>query len=205
VVQPGETGELKVTHGVLRLADDRQRWAQRRSDQLRSQIKDIGVDALFFASIPEFLSIRRLRGRTRTDGFRLGYGSTEGLRYGAYSYLETPMPTPAARLRCRFPNRSATEFLLLPNIDPRIIQLARQVTGGLNRRAARDRHRSLSQTRLRLPPASALAPAGPLAHFLFRAAQRPLQYFASAMAVMLRVVWVPSRWSRGSRAGSSTR
>jgi len=200
---PAETGELlKVTHGVLRLADDRQRWRSGDRINYEVQIKDVGVDALFFAGIPEFVTIPASAVvRTRTGGFRLGYGSTEGLRYGAYSYLEGPETAgpPALPLSEQVRN----EFLLLPNVDPRIIQLARQVTAGLEtdqqRAAAIEAYlkRSYGYT-TQLP---AQTPADPLAHFLFERRKGHCEYFASAMAVMLRVVWVPSRLVTGFQSG----
>jgi len=202
---PAEAGELlKVNHGVLRLADDRQRWRSGDRINYEVQIKDIGVDALFFAGIPEFVTIPASAVvRTRTGGFRLGYGSTEGLRYGAYSYLEGPDAETSGPPALPLSEQVRNELLLLPNIDPRIIRLARQVTEGLEteqqRAAAIEAYlkRSYGYT-TQLP---AQAPADPLAHFLFERRKGHCEYFASAMAVMLRVVWVPSRLVTGFQSG----
>jgi transglutaminase-like putative cysteine protease len=203
---PPETGQLlKVSHSVLRLADDRQRWRSGERINYEVQIKDVGVDALLFAGIPEFITIPVPSIiRTRTDSFRLYYGATEGLRYGAYSYLEGPDGTDTGPAAPPLEEQDRNELLLLPQIDPRIIRLARQVTAG--RETDRERAAAIEAYlkrnyaySLELP---AREPADPLADFLFVRRQGHCEYFASAMAVMLRVVWVPSRVVTGFQSGT---
>ncbi|MBI4875820.1 MAG: DUF3488 domain-containing protein, partial [Acidobacteria bacterium] len=196
----GPVQALKVEHGVLRLADDWQRWQSGVRVNYEVQLKDIGADALFFAGVPEFVAIPvPTVQRTPTDSFRLGYGTAEGVRYGAYSLLESDGGPPAPPLAEQVRN----EYLLLPDIDRRIIALAREVTAGLqsetDRAAAIETYlkRNYAYT-LELP---AQAPADPLADFLFARRKGHCEYFASAMAVMLRAVWVPARVATGFQSG----
>ena len=202
---PPDAGQLlKVSQSVLRLADDRQRWRSGERINYEVQIKDVGVDALLFAGTPEFVTIPAPSIiRTRTDSFRLSYGSTEGLRYGAYSYLEGPDGSDSGPPAPPLAEQDRNELLLLPPLDPRIIHLARQVTAGLEtgqqRASAIEAYLKRNYAySLELP---ARAPADPLANFLFERRKGHCEYFASAMAVMLRVVWVPARVVTGFQSG----
>jgi transglutaminase-like putative cysteine protease len=202
---PPDAGQLlKVSQSVLRLADDRQRWRSGERINYEVQIKDVGVDALLFAGTPEFVTIPAPSIiRTRTDSFRLSYGSTEGLRYGAYSYLEGPFGSDSGPPAPPLAEQDRNELLLLPPLDPRIIRLARQVTAGLEtgqqRASAIEAYLKRNYAySMELP---ARAPADPLANFLFERRKGHCEYFASAMAVMLRVVWVPSRVVTGFQSG----
>lgn len=202
---PPEPGEvLKVDHGVLRLADDRQRWRGGLRINYEVQLKDIGADALFFAGVPEFVSIPATAViRRRTGSLHLGSVSTEGLRYGAYSLLEDPAGGFTGPPAEPLDEQTRHEYLLLPQLDPRIIALARQVTQGLT--AEQDRARAiedyLRRTYSYTSELPAAVPADPLADFLFSRRRGHCEYFASAMAVMLRVAWVPSRVVTGFQSG----
>lgn len=200
---PPERGEvLRVNHGVLRLADDRQRWRSGRRINYEVQLKDIGADVLFFAGVPEFVTIPAAAVvRTRTGSFRIGSGSTEGLRYGAYSFLESDdAGGPAA---APLDEQSRNEYLLLPAVDRRIIELARRITAGLDTEAERAQaiESYLKGNYGYTTELPAEAPADPLADFLFERRKGHCEYFASAMAVMLRAVWVPSRVVTGFESG----
>ncbi|MGH9592490.1 MAG: DUF4129 domain-containing transglutaminase family protein, partial [Bryobacteraceae bacterium] len=125
-----------------------------------------------------------------------------GLRYGAYSYLEdesapvlaAPPPLPEAQRR---------EFLELPPLDERIPQLARDMTAAAvtqedKARALQDRLRHDYGYTLKLLPATV---PDPLANFLFVRKKGHCEYFASAMAVMLRTLGIPSRVATGFLSG----
>ncbi len=202
---PPEPGEvLKVDHGVLRLVDDRQRWRSGVRINYEVQLKDIGADALFFAGVPEFVSIpASVVIRKRTGSLHLGSGSTEGLRYGAYSFLEDPREDATSPPAGPLDEQTRNEYLLLPSLDPRIITLARQVTRGLQTEQERARaiETYLNRTYTYTSELPSTVPADPLADFLFNRRRGHCEYFASAMAVMLRVVWVPSRVVTGFQSG----
>ncbi len=94
-------------------------------------------------------------------------------------------------------------YLKLPELDPRIAQLARQIT----ERAGNNYDKAVAletylQTRflytLQLPRR---VPHDPLANFLFERKQGHCEYFASSMAVMLRTLGIPSRVVNGFRTG----
>ena len=96
------------------------------------------------------------------------------------------------------------ELLSLPHIDPRIPQLARTMTAGATTEAEEAR---AIESHLRhdygytLQLLSKPVP-DPLAYFLFERKKGHCEYFASAMAVMLRTVGIPSRVVTGFQSGT---
>jgi transglutaminase-like putative cysteine protease len=99
-----------------------------------------------------------------------------------------------------YPTSVARTYLQLPVLDPRIPELARTITSATTSNYGRARaieaylQRSLGYT-LELPGTE----ADPLANFLFVRKKGHCEYFASAMAVMLRSVGIPSRIVNGFR------
>jgi transglutaminase-like putative cysteine protease len=195
---PAEAGQpLPVTGGLLKLRDRSRAAGIRYEVQLGSMTSD----ALFFAGSPVLLRINSpLVIRTSTDSYRLAGGNPEGLHYGVYSALEE---SPPVREVGRLSEEERLLHLLLPPVDRRLIALARQVTAGLESDEQRARaiesflrsHYSYSTE-----PLSRQA-ADPLAHFLFQRRKGHCEYFASAMAVMLRLVNVPARVANGFQSG----
>lgn len=99
--------------------------------------------------------------------------------------------------------RISGRYLQLPQLDPRVRELARRVTA--NAPTPYDKARALEAYlqnnygyTLDLP---ATEPADPLANFLFERRQGHCEYFASAMAIMLRTLGVPTRVVTGFRGG----
>jgi transglutaminase-like putative cysteine protease len=121
--------------------------------------------------------------------------------YSAESDLSRPS---AAALRAAdgaFPNFTAA-YLQLPPLDPRIPRLANQIVGSssneYDKAAAIERYLN---TRYGYTLQLLRAPvADPLANFLFDRKQGHCEYFASAMAVMLRTLKIPSRVVNGFRS-----
>jgi transglutaminase-like putative cysteine protease len=124
-------------------------------------------------------------------------------RYEAVSDVARPSP---ASLRAAGTDASVQPpkaALQLPKLDPRIADLARQVTekagNDYDRAAAIESYLS---TRYGYTLQLLDAPeADPLAHFLFVRRQGHCEYFSSAMAVMLRTLNIPSRIVNGFRGG----
>ena len=124
----------------------------------------------------------------------------------AYWGVANVTPAREAALRAAgtdYPTRIATRYLQLPPLDPRIEQLARSVTA--SSATPYDKARAievyLQQNygyTLDLPSES---PADPLANFLFVRRQGHCEYFASAMAIMLRTLGIPTRVATGFRGG----
>ncbi|MEJ2078878.1 MAG: DUF3488 and transglutaminase-like domain-containing protein [Acidobacteriota bacterium] len=102
------------------------------------------------------------------------------------------------------PGHIAESFLELPELDPRIAQL----TAALTDEAPTPLERALSiEAYLKGPQFhySLRDPSGsspdPLADFLFTTREGHCEYFATAMAVMLRIAGIPSRIVNGFRRG----
>src|SRR5262249_34514380 len=127
---------------------------------------------------------------------------TSGLMYAVYSFLEDETgdvlgtPEPLSR-------RDRAQFLQLPPLDSRIDRLAHQMAEGATtedekaRQIERHLRRDFGYTLELLPSAV----ADPLAHFLFERKKGHCEYFASAMAVMLRTLGIPSRVITGFQSG----
>ena len=101
------------------------------------------------------------------------------------------------------PASLALRYLQLPPLDQRIPELARQVTASAS--TTYDKAAAIQQylmTRygytLDLPRT---LPRDPLANFLFVRKQGHCEYFASAMAIMLRTLGIPARIVNGFRGG----
>lgn len=188
---PTETGEmLRPQGGLIQLADDNQRRKEGRRIAYEVNLQTIVSDTLFVAGTPEFLQINApyIR-RTSDDGLKAAFNTQNGLRYVVYSYLDTPLAPP------QMPTRSRIEHLILPPVDDRVIALARS----LGTPQAIEKHlRESYGYSLDLPET---LPEDPTAYFLFDRRQGHCEYFASAMAVMLRVINVPSRVVTGFSGG----
>jgi protein-glutamine gamma-glutamyltransferase len=123
-------------------------------------------------------------------------------RYEAKSDIAKPS---AASLRDAgedYPADIAEMYLELPLMDMRVRQLAEHVTAPqeneFDKAAAVERYlRTSYQYTLELPTSQ---PADPIANFLFERKRGHCEYFASAMAVMLRTIGIPSRVVNGFRS-----
>ena len=94
-------------------------------------------------------------------------------------------------------------YLQLPSTDPRIANLARQVTANANNeydQASAIEHYLVTNFRYTLQLGNKI-PRDPIAYFLFERKEGHCEYFASSMAVMLRTIGIPSRVVNGFRTG----
>jgi len=171
-----------------------------RSVEFEIQLMESTGDTIFLPGLPEHIYLKSpyLLRTEGIDSYRTGAGWARGLRYKAYSFVEDRPPVTslpyvfleqAERLR----------YLQTPMMDPRITQLAAEITTGRfndSGKASAIEHR-LKTTygyTLELPQT---ASADPVAEFLFERKKGHCEYFASSMAVMLRVAGVPSRVVNG--------
>lgn len=170
------------------------------------EFNDLDTDTLFFAGTPEWVDLHRtLIRRAATSSYRLsGPPPPSGLRYEAYSLLEDPpetkLPNAPPPLLSQWDRGHDLE---LPRLDARIPALARSMTEGaltdLERaRAIERRLRTEYAYTLQLPDREA---ADPLAYFLFTRRKGHCEYFASAMAILLRTQGVPTRLATGFQSG----
>jgi protein-glutamine gamma-glutamyltransferase len=196
---------LRLENGRLILASDDQRRREGRRIGYEVQLRSVASDALFFAGTPEFVQIGvPTLVRTNTGAYRIPFGSTDGLRYGAFSYVEGDAANPAlvAYADLDYSERSAS-LRLPPNLDSRIPALARGLTQQYPSPADQARAIELHLRRNYRYSTELLSQQvpSPLAHFLFERRQGHCEYFASAMAVMLRSVGIPARLATGFQSG----
>ena len=126
------------------------------------------------------------------------------IRYAGISRLPPREVTKLRAAGTSYPNDITSTYLQLPlELDLRIPELAREVTR--NAKTPFDKTISI-EGYLRTRYAYTLNLAGrpgpdPLAHFLFETRAGHCEYFASAMAIMLRTLGIPSREVNGFLPG----
>ncbi|HCC56087.1 MAG TPA: hypothetical protein DEQ47_02270 [Solibacterales bacterium] len=201
---PADRGILRAERGTVAVADGWQRRRPGARALYRVEFSDLDSDTLFVAGTPEFLNVGAGRLlQTSAATFRLASGGAGPVRYDVSSFLRPvaasteyhapPELTAAERERC----------LRLPALDPRIAQLA--ATDGAGAADDFERAHDLEQHlrrdygyTLQMP---ATAPRDPLANFLFERRTGHCEYFASALAVMLRTQGIPARLVTGFESG----
>ncbi len=174
-----------------------------RSIQYEVELDEIAPDTLLFAGTPQTISIET-GGLWLTDvgALRAPRLRVNGLRYAAYSFLEDPFDNRPRRVEPLSSSERAV-LLALPPIDRRIYQLAGewtqgQITPETKARAMEQHLRNDFGYTLQLLPESV---ADPLANFLFERREGHCEYFASALAVMLRTEGIPARVATGFLGG----
>ena len=194
---------LPVERGLLRLMDPERRRRHGREVYYEVHVRELAADTLFFAGAPQVVSINQpvvIRGPN--DTYHAG-APRNGLLYGAYAFLEDPEAPPVPEAR-EMDAAAAREFLALPaTLDPRIARLAREWTAGetLPARQARAMEQRLRREYGYTLELLDQEVADPLAHFLFERRKGHCEYFASALAVMLRTQGIPSRIATGFQTG----
>ena len=142
--------------------------------------------------------------RDSTDTILNPFHNYMAIRYTGVSRLP---PMDARKLRAApasYPEEIISTYLQLPpNLDPRIPEFARQITR--NAKTSFDKSVAI-ESFLRTQFGYTLNLTGrpgddPLAHFLFETRAGHCEYFASAMAIMLRTLGIPSREVNGFLPG----
>lgn len=180
-------------------------------------MEPIDTQAVFVAPRPV-----SLRGRFNTDvgrpdaAFRRSYlvldrtGSLFNpvhndlkIRYEGSSYVPLIPPSDLRRSPPLYSDEIRDTYLQLPPLDPRVRQLAGEITGGSNNAydKASEIQRYLMTHYSYTLDLGGTRPADPLAHFLFVRRAGHCEYFASAMTIMLRSVGVPARYVTGFLPG----
>jgi protein-glutamine gamma-glutamyltransferase len=121
--------------------------------------------------------------------------------YEADSDISRPSPKQLREAGDPLPQFTSL-YLRVPELDPRIPQLAAQITAATSnnydKAAALEKYLQVHYGyTLRLPDSPV---SDPLANFLFVRKQGHCEYFASSMAVMLRTLHIPSRVVNGFRS-----
>jgi transglutaminase-like putative cysteine protease len=128
--------------------------------------------------------------------------------FGEISYEASSMPPTAtpAELRAAgssYPTDIGTRYLQMPELDPRVAELARQATAA----AANPYDKAVAlqsylQTRYQYTlDQGSISAKDPLANFLFVRKAGHCEYFATAMTMMLRTLGIPSRYINGFQTG----
>jgi protein-glutamine gamma-glutamyltransferase len=171
----------------------------------RVLMEPIGTNVFFVAP----------RVRSVSGGYRMlasdyggavyNYDTERGIgRYEADSDIATASPAQLRTAGPGLPPLFGEAYLRLPlgRVDPRVQQLAQEITrsasNNYDKAAALERY---LQTRYGYTlDLSRTTPKDPIANFLFERKQGHCEYFASAMAVMLRTLGIPSRVVTGFRS-----
>lgn len=197
--QAREGRALRPAEGLVKLLDDDQLRLPGRRFTYEVLLHNTNSDWLFLAGKPEYLRVTTpLVIESAATGYRVPLGAGEGFRYVVHATL------PDSRTSTPLPPDERNFYLRLPVVDPRVIELARQITAGARSdadRAARIEAWLLGNFRYSLEALDHEVD-DPLAYFLLDGRRGHCEYFASAMAVLLRAVWVPSRVAVGYREGS---
>jgi len=209
---PGPSTPIRVgpDDGAALLADPAQQARPGPRLMYRVDLNNMDTDALFFAGTPERVwgfGHPLLLLRDANDSCRLSQFPAEGFRYEAYSLLESRLSEAElnrpdgiiapADIRYRY-------LQLPPSLDPRVAELARNMTSGELSSAGRARAierglRTQYGYTLELPKQEV---RDPLTYFLFTRKKGHCEYFASAMTVMLRTQGIPARLVTGFQSGT---
>jgi hypothetical protein len=175
-----------------------------RPTHYRVVMEPIGMNVFFLAATPE--SLEGNYGHVAIDDgggvFNLDPEHPVN-RYQATSDIAQTSASSLRRAGQAYPPEVLSRYLGLPALDSRIPELARKITAS----ADNDYDRAAAlETYLRTHFAYSLQlprtlPHDPLANFLFERRQGHCEYFASSMAVMLRILGIPSRVVNGFRTG----
>ena len=183
---------------------ERLRSGAARYVSYRVNLEPIGANLFFYPS--RLISIRGSASRDYmlSSNAVLTYrdpGSFVVRSYAGISLVFTPAePTSLSRES----EPALGEYLELPKMDPRVAALARQVTARetthfAQARAVEEYLRTKYGYTLEM-----VATSDPIPFFLFERKKGHCEYFASAMAVMLRTLGIPSRIVNGFRNGEQS-
>ncbi|HEY2393103.1 MAG TPA: DUF3488 and transglutaminase-like domain-containing protein [Candidatus Angelobacter sp.] len=177
----------------------------------RVVMEPMGLNLFFVAPVPLTINGDYPILETKSDGSifnaRPGVSESEGSQavgvYSAEADTRNPEPYVLNSNSTDYPAHIANLYLQLPRVDPRVAQLAQQVTVSATSNYQRAKavetylQNNFGYT-LELP---GLREPDPLAHFLFERKKGHCEYFASSMAIMLRTLGIPTRVVNGFRGG----
>lgn len=194
--EPRSAGRpIPVAHGYAEIASLDQRSRRDGSRMIyRVDVQNSGTGTLFIAGIPEFVNADVPTVLLTPEG-SLHVAGGEVSRYEVSAHTGAPLAAPLS------PEERARD-LDLPPLDIRIYSLARHWAGDgapLDRALAIERHLKHDFRYALDGPEHPVR--DPLADFLFVRREGYCEYFASAMAVMLRYQGIPSRVATGFQSG----
>jgi protein-glutamine gamma-glutamyltransferase len=168
----------------------------------RVLMEPIGTNVFFLAPQPRRISGNYQMLATDSGGAIYDSDLQHAIsRYEADSDISQPSGEELREAGEDYPPELARRYFRLPPLDLRVRQLAERVTAAdetpFDKAAALENYlRTRYQYTLDLPKTPT---ADPIANFLFERKEGHCEYFASAMAVMLRSLGIPSRVVNGFR------
>jgi len=180
-------------------------------------MEPVATDAVFVASRPEMLSGRfanesqRMgvpRNRTyllidKTGSLSNPFHNDIKVRYEGLSLLPMVPPAQLRKSSTAYPDEIQNLYLQVPQLDPRIKQLAEKIVGNSHNEYDRAANIELYlKTHFRYTlDLTGRKTDDPLAYFLFERRAGHCEYFAAAMTVMLRDLGIPARYVGGFLPG----
>ncbi len=188
----------------------REGWQHRPQRPLHYRIlrAALSTDVLFAAAEPRELTGLRLLSMDESGSLHNPQNISVPFAYDVISDAGLPSPRQLQSASREVPADIRLVYLRLPHqMDPRIGELARTLTASATNnydRAAALQSYLRDNFKYTLDP-PAIAPEDPVGSFLFRSKAGYCEYFAAAMAVMLRSLEIPTRLVNGFQTGSYNR
>jgi transglutaminase-like putative cysteine protease len=185
-------------------------WRSRSRRPLRYHVlrSALSTDVLFAAPTPqEILGRFHLVDVDETGSLHSPQYAFSLLAYDVVSETGLPSARELQQASTNYPDDIRLVYLRLPDLDAKIADLARQVASTATNnydRASAIQSYLRDNFRYSLDP-SAIEPKDPIVSFLFKSKSGYCEYFAAAMAVMLRTLNIPSRLVNGFQTGSYNR
>jgi len=185
-------------------------WQSRSRRPLRYHVlrSALSTDVLFAAPTPQEVMGRfRLVNIDETGSLHSSQYAFAPLAYDVVSETGLPPVRELQRASTTYTDDIRLVYLHLPDLDPKIADLARQLTSTATNnydRATAIQNYLRGNFRYTLDP-PAIDPKDPMVSFLFKSKSGYCEYFAAAMAVMLRTLNIPSRLVNGFQTGSFNR
>jgi transglutaminase-like putative cysteine protease len=182
-------------------------WQRRPRRLLRYRVlrAALSTDVLFVAPEPnEVTGQIRLLNLDQTSSLHSPQQAYVPFAYNAVSQVGLPSPQELRQAPAESPLDIRLLYLRLPpQLDPQVAELARQLTANLtnnyDRAAAIQDYLRKNYAYTLDPPA--IEPEHPIESFLLKSKSGYCEYFAAAMAVMLRTLNIPSRLVNGFQTG----
>ena len=196
---------LSATSGAYAGRNSHRRTLENsRRVRYRVALEPLSTDSLFVPGEPESLTgaFKRLI-YSDMGGFRMGETPHSTLNYQGISWVVDRSKLERAPVAELFSDRFRQLYLQAPDFDPRVMSLMDEVTDSaatslLKAQLLERYFQTEFGYTLDLPD---FLPEDPTAHFLFERREGHCEYFASAMALMLRLHGIPTRLVNGFAGG----
>jgi protein-glutamine gamma-glutamyltransferase len=171
--------------------------------QYQILLEPVSTEVLFAAARARLVQTSARVRMDTGESLSTDYHPYSRVRYNVVSDIAPPLASSLRAAGTDYPANFEEDYVGLPELDPRIGELARDIT----RTETNNYDRALRVERylkenygytLDLPPARERDPVG---QFLFESRRGHCEYFASSMAILLRTLGIPSRVVNGFQTG----